>query len=279
MNILITNDDGYKAKGIKVLAGIMAKYGDVHVIAPKRHESGTSMAVNLGLKQIAYKDLGTVDGGHWSYLDATPASCVKYGINFMEQRPDILVSGINHGSNATTGSCYSGTLGACQEATLNGITAIGVSLDSLHADADFSVVEYFFPPILEAILADRPEHYGVYYNVNFPDIPASEIKGVRITRMGRGHWIKEFKDWDPDSLKRFGLSAEELGRNTDLKLEEGEKMYMMVGTYVDADDNAPDADHHVLKDGYITITPLNIMNDDFAEAARLRGLGFEKNFR
>ena len=113
MRILITNDDGYQAKGIKVLAEIMKKFGDVTVIAPKHHQSGMSMALSFGFKQIAYKELG--DG--WHYIDATPASCVKFGLNtmFLDNFPDVVVSGINHGSNAASAVCYSGTLGAAAE--------------------------------------------------------------------------------------------------------------------------------------------------------------------
>ena len=116
MRILITNDDGYQAKGIKVLADLMKKYGKVTVIAPKHHQSGMSMAVSLGFKQIAHKDLG--EG--WHYVDATPASCVKFGTNilFAENYPDVVISGINHGSNAASASCYSGTLGAAAEAMI-----------------------------------------------------------------------------------------------------------------------------------------------------------------
>ena len=123
MNILITNDDGYTAKGINVLARIMCQFGNVTVIAPKSHQSGMSMAVSLGLKQIAYKELPEMKPGKWSYLDATPASCVKFGLNvpFIDRFPDVVVSGINHGSNAATAACYSGTLGAAAEAALNGI--------------------------------------------------------------------------------------------------------------------------------------------------------------
>ena len=159
MNILITNDDGYKSKGIKVLVEIMKKYGNVTVIAPKLHQSGMSMAVSLGFKQIAYKNLG--DG--WHYVDATPASCVKFGLNtmFLNNFPDVVVSGINHGSNASTASCYSGTLGAAEEAALNGIPAIGVSLDAFHPDADFSGVEKYFGDIFEQLMKDYPSKYGV----------------------------------------------------------------------------------------------------------------------
>ena len=159
MRILITNDDGYNAKGIKVLAEIMKQFGEVTVIAPKTHQSGMSMAVSLGFKQIAHKDLG--DG--WHYVDATPASCVKFGLNtmFLDNYPDVVVSGINHGSNASTASCYSGTLGAAEEAALNGIPAIGVSLDTLHPDADFSGVSAMLGDIFLKIMSDLPHKPGV----------------------------------------------------------------------------------------------------------------------
>ena len=161
MRILITNDDGYQAKGIKVLAEIMKEFGEVTVIAPKHHQSGMSMAVSLGFKQIAHKNLG--EG--WHYVDATPASCVKFGLNtmFLDNFPDVVVSGINHGSNASTASCYSGTLGAAMEGALNGIPAIGVSLDTLHPDADFSGVAIADSTVSDALL----KNIGVFDVVNY----------------------------------------------------------------------------------------------------------------
>ena len=109
MNILITNDDGYSAKGIHVLTEIMCQFGNITVIAPKHHQSGMGMAVSLGLKQIAYKELHDEKPGNWSYLDATPASCVKFGLNFqfLETKQDVVISGINHGSNAATAIYWS----------------------------------------------------------------------------------------------------------------------------------------------------------------------------
>ena len=132
MEIFITNDDGYQAKGIKILTETMRQFGSVTVIAPKYHQSGMSMAVSLGLKQIAYKELlhedevrdssgNLVKGAlRTAYLDATPASCIKFGLNtcFLDKFPDVVVAGINHGSNAASASCYSGTLGAALEGAL-----------------------------------------------------------------------------------------------------------------------------------------------------------------
>lgn len=277
MHILITNDDGYEAKGIKVLAGIMSKFGKVTVIAPKKHQSGMSMAVSLGFKQIAHKDLGN----GWHYVDATPASCVKFGLNtmFLNENPDVVVSGINHGSNASTAACYSGTLGAAEEAALNGIPAIGVSLDTLHPDADFSGVEKYFGDIFSRIMEDYPDRYGVFYNVNFPDIPSSEIKGVRVGSQGMGKWIKEFKEWDISHYAKYGITPEMLGQSSNPVLEEGEDLYMMVGEFLDDPRNPDDADHHIVSDGYISIVAHNVDCTDYKEIERLRTNGFDTDFR
>lgn len=280
MNILITNDDGYTAKGIRTLAKIMRPFGDVRVIAPKTHQSGMGMAVSLGLKQLKYKDLGVdEDGIRWSCLDATPASCVKYGINFADPRPDVVISGINHGSNASAAACYSGTLGAAEEAALNGIPAIGVSLDSLHTDADFSCVETYFPEIFRRLMDSLPDTFGLFYNVNFPAVPPEQVRGIRIGHQGMGRWVKEFTEWNPDLFKRFGITAEAFGRSTEVVLEEGEKPYMMVGEYVDDPRNTEGADHHYLAQGYIAITPQQVDQTHYAEKERLVRLGFNQDFQ
>lgn len=268
MRILITNDDGYKAKGIKVLAEIMKQFGEVTVIAPKAHQSGMSMAVSLGFKQIAHKDLG--EG--WHYVDATPASCVKFGLNtmYLDNYPDVVISGINHGSNAATASCYSGTLGAAAEAALNGIPAIGVSLDTLHPDADFSPVEKYFGDIFAKLMENLPQKHGVYYNVNFPDIPSEQIKGIKVGHQGRGRWIREFREWDLSYYAKYGITAESLGQNPNPVLEEGEELYMMVGEFEDDIRNNDCSDHRIVADGYISVVAHNIDCTDYAETDRLK---------
>ena len=270
MRILITNDDGYQAKGIKVLAQIMKEFGEVTVIAPKHHQSGMSMALSLGFKAIAHKDLG--DG--WHYVDATPASCVKFGLNtmFLGNYPDVVVSGINHGSNASVASCYSGTLGAAAEAALNGIPAIGVSLDSLHPDPDFSGVKEFFGEIFSKLMNDTPKKHGVYYNVNFPDIPSSEIKGTKVGYQGAGRWIKEYKEWDLGHYAKYGITPEMVGQSSNPEIEEGEDLYMMVGEFEDDPRNSREADHLIVKDGYISVVAHNIDCTDTAECDRIRNL-------
>lgn len=267
MRILLTNDDGYKAKGIQILAEIMKQFGEVTVIAPKHHQSGMSMAVSLGFKQIAHKDLGN----GWHYVDATPASCVKFGLNtlFLENFPDVVVSGINHGSNAATASCYSGTLGAAAEAAMNGIPAIGVSLDTLHPDADFSSVKEYFGDIFLKLMQDWPSKHGIYYNVNFPDILPEHIKGVRTGVQGMGRWVREFKEWDLNHYAKYGLTPEMLGQSSNPVLEEGEDLYMMVGDFEDDPRNAANADHRLIAGGYISVVAHNIDCTDYEEAKRM----------
>lgn len=280
MNILITNDDGYSAKGIHVLAEIMCQFGNVTVIAPKKHQSGMGMAVSLGLKQIAYKDLPEEKPGKWAYLDATPASCVKYGLNvpFLEKFPDVVVSGINHGSNAASAACYSGTLGAAEEAALNGIPAIGVSLDTINPEADFSAVRKFFPDIFRKLMENMTSDSGIFYNVNFPNIPAGQIKGIRVGHQGMGRWIREFREWDPSIYKKYGITPEDLGQSSSPKLESGEKLYMMVGDFLDDDRNDSRADHWIMNDGYISIVPDNLDSTDYEEVERLGKTGFDIDF-
>ncbi len=274
MNILISNDDGYMAKGIKVLANIMKPLGKVTVIAPKKPQSGMSMAISMGFRPIAYKSLGNIDGIEWSYLDATPASCIKFGLNRdnEELRPDLVVSGINHGSNASAAVCYSGTLGAAAEASLNGILGIGVSLCTFHQDADFSAVEKFLPEIISKLIANPPKEKGVYYNINFPDVSSEEIKGIKVGYQGRGHWIKEYSDYDPNIYAKYGLTPEKEDHNIEVVAEEGEKMYMMVGTFVDEEDNNENADHRIVEENYISIVAHKIDCTEYKELENLKQL-------
>ncbi len=282
MNILLTNDDGYTAKGLLTLAGMMRQFGRITAIAPKFHQSGMSMAVSMGCKAIAVRELPSADGERWIYVDATPSSCVKYGLDELEWpggKPDVVVCGVNHGSNAATAANYSGTLGAAEEAALNGVLGIGVSLDTFRLDADFSVVEEYFPGIFRKLLENAPRRKGLYYNINFPELPASEVKGIRVARQGFGHWEKEFKPWDTDFFTGRGVRPEDLGQTSFPKAEEGERLYMMVGDFID-DSPAGDrtVDHHLLADGYITIVAHNIDNSDKAEIARLEESGLNVDF-
>lgn len=269
MKILVTNDDGYQAKGIATIKRILEQFGDLTVVAPKNPQSGMSMAVTMGFRPIAVKKLSENE----YYLDGTPASCIKYGIDnvLWPDKPDLVVSGINHGSNAATAAAYSGTIGAAMEGAANGIASIGVSLDTFDPNADFSVVEEFLPGILEKLLKVMMPKRGLYYNINFPCIPPSEIKGVKLCRLGSVRWEKEYRD--------FYKFLEEMGRTPrpeDLdyiaRKEEGEEIYVMAGDMVSNDGNPESADHLWMEKGYIVIVPQNIDNTDTEEFSRLCGI-------
>ncbi|HAZ74047.1 MAG TPA: 5'/3'-nucleotidase SurE [Rikenellaceae bacterium] len=275
MKILITNDDCYTAKGIGVLYDILKPYGDITSVAPKKPQSGMSMAVSMGLKPIGVKKIGQTSGlGSW-YLDGTPASCIKYGIDniFHPQTPDLIVSGINHGSNAATASLYSGTIGAAMEAAVNGIPGIGVSLDCYSPDADFSAVKEWLPSILDKLLPILKYcSQGAFYNINFPNLPSEKISGVKICHMGKAHWEREYRPYF-EYLHEIGATACSKDIEYVREAEQnGETVYVMAGDFTDNGDNKYPSDHLLLSEGYITITPQNIDNTDYEEIQRLCGI-------
>ncbi len=282
MNILITNDDGFESKGIAVLTKMMKKYGNVAVIAPFSAQSGMSMAVSLGAEKIAFKEIESStfvgeDGleytERWAYLDATPASCVKFAMStpWLGWKPDVIVSGINHGANTSVASCYSGTLGATAEAAVNHILGIGVSLCDHNPDADFSQIEKYFPGIFEK-LVELPRHsYMTYYNVNFPSVPADEIKGVRAGYMGRGRWVKEFRSLDEAEAIAASLNGAPTG---DPSEKPTEKMYKLVGNFSSDTDNSSDADHLLTDNGYVSIVPHTIDSTDYEQLKILSEVAF-----
>lgn len=272
MKILVTNDDGFEAKGLASLVKVLRRFGDLTVVAPKAHQSGMSMAVSMGLKPIAVKQLSQDEHESWWYLDGTPASCVKFGIdNIMcNDRPDLVVSGVNHGNNIATATLYSATVGSAMEGAVNRIPSIAVSLDNPSVNADFSVVEELLPDILERLIPIMSTRYGVYYNINFPDIPSSEVKGVRLSRMGRGHWEKEYQLYGKEFFTKLGIPETQAHRDALAKAEPGETIYVMAGDFTDEEDNVPDANHRLMKEGYVVITPQNIECTDEREFERLK---------
>lgn len=268
--VLVTNDDGYDALGLHKLVEILRPWCDLTIVAPKRPQSGMSMAVTMGLKPIAVKHLSQQPGEDWWYLDGTPASCVKFGIDnvMYPNRPELLISGINHGSNAATASIYSGTIGAAMEGAVNGIPAVGLSIDSFNPDKGFSAVAGMLPDLLERIIPVMERRFGLFYNINFPDYPLEEIKGIKTGRMGRAHWEREYRDYG-EFLRESGFTPSEEDLRYVAAKEEGEELYVMAGDFTDNGDNPRDADHLLLHQGYVVVTPQNIDNTDKSEIQRL----------
>ena len=270
MRILVTNDDGFAAKGIRELVGMLRPMGEIVVVAPKEGQSGMSMAVTMGHKPIAVKKLSEEEGVQWWYLDGTPASCVKFGIdNIMtDSKPDLVISGINHGSNAATATLYSGTVGAAMEGAINGIPSVAVSLDTFDKDADFSVVLQIFPALLEKLLPTLGKNFGSYVNINFPDLPVEKIKGTRVCNMGFVHWEDEYRKYF-EWAEKNGVTPRESDLEYARNAEPGAELYVMVGDLTVNPGNKPTADHALLKEGYITVTPQKLDATDYEEFERL----------
>ena len=270
MRIIVTNDDAFDAKGLQVLVRILRAYGELTIVAPKRPQSGMSMAITMGYKPIAVRKISETPGESWWYLDGTPASCVKFAQDniLLPEKADLVVSGINHGSNAATAAIYSGTIGAAMEGAVNGIPSIGVSLDSFDPDADFSAMEELLPGVLDMIISRMEPGKGVFYNVNFPALPASQIRGTKICHMAMAHWEKEYVDFR-EFLIAKGRSATEDDKRYLAEAHPEESIYVMAGDCIPHPENSGDSDMVALSEGWITITPQNIDNTDFNEIRRL----------
>lgn len=231
--IFITNDDSFHAKGIRLLIDIMRKLGDVIVVAPTVQRSGQSHAITVN-EPLRYHKVHYEDGYCAYVCNGTPVDCVKIAFNILmkDRKPDLLVSGINHGSNASINTIYSGTMAAVFEGCSEGIPSIGYSIDCHSADVDFS----FSENIIENLAVDVLENgldSGVCLNVNFPNSP---IKGIKVCHQAKAYWNEDF-------IER--------------KDPMGGDYYWLTGVY-NCLDESPDADYNVLEKGYAAITPMQV---------------------
>jgi 5'-nucleotidase len=233
--ILVTNDDGLSAKGILSLVEAMEPLGEVIVVAPGESQSGMSQAITV--KHPLRVRKAQLNGCLSYEVTGTPTDCVKLAFNrLLPRKPDLLVSGINHGSNSSTSVLYSGTLGAAMEGSLNGIASIGFSLISYDPDADFKTAKNYARRIAQKVLENGlPRHTCL--NVNIPSVPENELKGIRICRQTIGYWQEEFD------------------RRTD---PVGREYFWLTGEYFNTEPDAEDTDEWALKNNYIAVVPLRI---------------------
>ena len=145
-------------------------------------------------------------------------------------------------------------------------------------NADFSSVCKFFPEIFDTLASSPSGASGIYYNVNFPNLPVYRVKGIRIAHQGSGHWEREFIPYDPSLLERNGMDKDAFGPVYAPAREEGEELYMMGGEFKDDSGDDPLADHHVMAAGYVAICAHSVLNCDMREIKRLRSLGIDKDF-
>ncbi len=220
--ILVTNDDGIAAPGIRALVEVAKSLGDVIVVAPDSPQSGKGHAVTLSDPIRLYK-VDVFEEATTSYeCSGTPVDCVKLAKNILlkDRVADLCVSGINHGSNSSINILYSGTLSAAMEASLEGIPSIGFSLLNYAYDADFEACKPFVRQIMRSMLENESANNRLL-NVNIPNLPAEEIRGIKICRQAEARWVEEFvESTDPRGRKYYWLTGrfinEDTGKDTDL---------------------------------------------------------------
>lgn len=230
MRILVSNDDGYTAKGIRVLAETLAPLGTVSVVAPDHNRSAASNSLTIYNPLRAY----TADNGFVS-VNGTPADCVHLAITgLLDDEPDIVVSGINNGPNMGEDVLYSGTVGAAMEGRYLGFPALAVSICAFDPEHYESAARVAFELIQR--LKEQPLAGDMILNVNVPDVPYEEIKGVQVTRCGHRH------------------KSEPVIKGTDPR---GRELYW-VGAPGPEADAGEGTDFHAISNGYVSVTPLRV---------------------
>ncbi len=232
--ILVTNDDGITAPGIRALIAVMAEIGDVIVVAPDKPQSAMGHAITINSTLFLNK-VSAENATITEYTcSGTPVDCVKLAVNeILKRKPDLCVSGINHGSNSSINVIYSGTMSAAVEAGIEGIPAIGFSLLDYDWNADFEPVKSFVKKIVEETLTKGLQE-GVVLNVNFPKLKENEIKGIKICRQAKAMWEEKFDK-----------------RQTPF----GKNYYWLTGEFVNQD-KGEDTDEWALENGYISVVPV-----------------------
>lgn len=232
--ILVVNDDGITAPGIRKLIEIASELGDVVVVAPDSPQSGMGHAITVNSTLFLNK-LTDTDPSKIEYsCSGTPVDCVKLAVNeILHRKPDLCISGINHGSNSSINVIYSGTMSAAVEAGIEGIPAIGFSLLDYNWNADFEASKKYVKNIIKQVLTNGlPE--GVILNVNIPAIDEDKIKGIKVCRQAKAYWAEKFD-------KR--------------KTPQGKDYYWLTGEFINQD-QGEDTDEWALKNGYISVVPV-----------------------
>lgn len=249
--IFLTNDDSYRSKGFEAAIEVARRFGRVIAVAPEAPQSGMSQAITihtpLRLNKVREEEGVTVYS-----LNGTPVDCVKIAFDYLliNEKIDLAISGINHGSNAAINVLYSGTMGAAIEASFYNIPSIGLSLTDHDPNADFEGAVKYSTEIIEKVLGSNIE-LPCCLNVNVPNIPCSEIKGVRPSRQTRGFWREEFfPRTDPHGRQYFWLT----------------------GGFQNGEPTAEDSDEWALANGYVAIVPVQVDMTEYKQLEQLKAI-------
>lgn len=249
--ILVTNDDGYASKGFAAAIEIARGFGRVVAVAPEVPQSGMSQAITLNtplfLRRVREEEGLTVYA-----LSGTPVDCVKMAFDHLlsGERVDLVISGINHGSNSAVNVLYSGTMGAAIEGSFYGCPSVGLSVDDHSSDADFEAAVVWGRRIVGDLMAHEVE-LPLCLNVNVPVGKPSEIRGMRLCRQNRGFWREDFfRREDP----------------------RGREYFWLTGEFVDGEPAAADTDERALAEGYVSVVPVQVDLTDYRQLEKLAGI-------
>lgn len=243
--IFVTNDDGYASSGFAAAIDVAREMGDVIAVAPRTPQSGRSQAITL-TEELMLEKVHDSDGVEIYTLTGTPTDCVKVAFDHMlgNRRVDMVISGINHGSNSAINVLYSGTMGAAIEGSFYGIPSIGLSLTDHSPNADFTAAKHYARRIIRAVF-DEAITPGLPFclNVNVPDLQQEHIRGIRFCRQCRGIWREQFSPTVyPDGRISFTMS----------------------GAYTNYEPDAEDTDEWALANGYVSVVPIQVDMTSYA---------------
>ena len=251
--IFVTNDDGYQAKGFEAALQVAREFGRVVAVAPATMQSGKSQAITM--YDPLFLDKQREEEGLEVYsFSGTPGDCVKVAFDHLleGEKIDLVISGINHGSNAATNVLYSGTMGAAIEGSFYGVPSIGLSLDDHDPDADFEGAVEYGRKIISSILENEASlPRPLCLNVNVPRCAASEIQGIRLCRQTRGFWREDFyARQDP----------------------QGRDYFWLTGAFQNAEPEAEDTDEWALAHKYVSVVPVQVDMTDYRMLKSLDGI-------
>ncbi len=252
MKILVSNDDGISSDGIGVLARSLSEIGEVLVVAPQTEQSAVGHAITMQIPVRVNKF--SRDGKFFGYaVTGTPADCIKMGIkNIMKEKPDIVVSGINNGSNSAINIIYSGTVSAAREAAIMDVPSVAISVAS-HVVDDYSYAGKIAQQIVKMVGKNglRP---GTLLNVNVPNLPEKDILGVRLTKQGHSKWDDVFEERiDPYGKKYYWLTGELIYNDKDM-----------------------DRDHFAVVNKYVSVTPIHFDLTDYEMFDEMKSWNIEE---
>ncbi len=251
--ILITNDDGYNANGIKALVDVAKEFGRVIVVAPDKSWSGKSHSVTLDNPVYVKKLNGYFSEEIETYITSgTPADCIKFALsNLLDKEPDLILSGINHGPNFSINSFYSGTVAAAMEGALNGIPSIALSHISFNPDADMTLAKEHTKILIDYIFS-MPDNKGICLNANFPDLQPADSKGIKFTRLARAIWKEEFAERTHPARKQ--------------------KYYWLTGKFYNFEPADQDTDVWAVENGYTAVVPMTTDLTDYKTLKTLKNI-------